>query len=583
MQITLYTIILASSALVTGLISLYILKCRTCRASYEFAILLAAMSWWSAMIAFESLSQTLDQKIFFSIASYPGSQFSPVIYLLFALKYTGMDSWLSARRKGMLFIIPFISLMMAVTNAGHHLLWADISLAKSVFAGTYVIYTHGPWYWIEVAYSYSLLFTGMFAFFLVSFRYPLLNSLQCRLILLASLFPIAGNIGYAFFFTQLEGIDPTTLLLSVGDVLIAIVITRFWFLDIVPIAREQVLESMNEGMVILDLKNRIVDINPSARHLFRIPDAKGGQVITDILPWWTTGLDAIAERSGRFSFPGGNGRTQWIEWSASEIRNQEEGTAGVCLLTQDVTFRHEMEEQLRNQAVHLEELTKELSSAHKSLQLMTSITRHDILNMITVQRGYMEMALETKTPNDYETAIKNSYPAALKIQELIAFTHEYQDFGTGHSSWRNLSGIIRKVSGLFHGEQGEVVSSIPDTIEIHVDSLFEKVFYVLIDNALRHGVRVTEIRFSYQITGEFRIICEDNGIGIPASEKETIFHQGIGENTGLGLYLAREILMMHACTIHETGNPGSGGRFEISIPRGRWKILKKNNRKNHTT
>ena len=287
MLISPYTIILASSALITSLISLYVLRCRTCRASHEFVLLLAAMSWWSALNVLESIAPTLDQKVFFSTIGYLGSQYAPVIYLLFTLRYTQMDGWLSSWRERALFIIPTFSLLMAATNPIHHLLWPQISLTASAFAGSYVIYTHGPWYWVEIGYSYTLLFAGMAAFFLASFRRPRLNSLQCRLMLAASLVPVAGNIGYAFFFTRVEGIDPTPLLMNIAGILIAIVITRFWFLDIIPIAREQVLESMNEGMIILDPKNRIVDINPAATRLLLISGEAEGSLIAEVLPWLT--------------------------------------------------------------------------------------------------------------------------------------------------------------------------------------------------------------------------------------------------------------------------------------------------------
>ena len=571
MQIFLYSIILACSALITALLSLYILRFRTNRASEEFIFLLVAMSWWAAMAALEANARTLDHKILFSIASYPGSQFAPVFYFLFALKYTRMDSWLSARKKALLFILPVFSLLVAATNGAHHLLWSDISLAESAFAGSYAVYTHGPWYWVEVLYSYCLLLAGIGALFLASTRYPLLNSIQCRWILTASLIPLAGNMAYAFFFTSVQGIDPTPLVLSICSILIALGISQLRILDIVPIAREKVLESMKEGVIIIDRKSRIVDINPSAINLLRLPRLMGGKNITDIFPWWSSMHTTLTERTGVIPIPGEDGTTRWITWSASEIPEPDEESGGICLLIQDVTSHYELEERLRAQTINLEELTKELSSAHKSLQLMTSITRHDILNMIAVQRVYMENAFEENTPESYENALKKSYPAAQKIQELITFTHEYQNLGVAHPAWISLSAIVHKVSGLFGEEEVDIISSIPDSIEIYTNPLFEKVFYILFDNAIRHGEHTTRIHISHQVSRDLVIIGEDNGRGIPDTEKEEIFNRGVGNNTGLGLFLAREILQIDTSTIRETGKPGSGARFEITIPRSRWR------------
>ena len=232
-----------------------------------------------------------------------------------------------------------------------------------------------------------------------------------------------------------------------------------------------------------------------------------------------------------------------------------------------------MEEQVHSQAVDLKALAAELTSAHNALQLMTCITRHDIMNMITVQRGYMEIALESQRVQDYELAVRKSYPAALKIQELITFTREYQEIGTNRPSWTNLATIIRKVITLFHEEQDMIISTIPEHLEVYVDPLFEKVFFVLIDNALRHGMQVTGIRISHTEGHELRVYCEDNGVGIPADEKDTIFRKGIGKNTGLGLYLAREIMTINGCTLKEIGSPGTGGVFEIVIPADKWRDI----------
>jgi signal transduction histidine kinase len=97
--------------------------------------------------------------------------------------------------------------------------------------------------------------------------------------------------------------------------------------------------------------------------------------------------------------------------------------------------------------------------------------------------------------------------------------------------------------------------------------MFEKVFTNLLDNSIRHGQRVTEIRVSSHQSGrDMVVVWEDNGTGVAADEKERIFGQGFGKNTGLGLFLIREILSLTGITITETGEPGKGARFEITVP-----------------
>jgi len=103
--------------------------------------------------------------------------------------------------------------------------------------------------------------------------------------------------------------------------------------------------------------------------------------------------------------------------------------------------------------------------------------------------------------------------------------------------------------------------------------MLEKVFFNLLDNSIRHGQHVTEIRVSTGYSDDgLKIVWEDNGAGIPADEKERIFERGFGKNTGLGLFLVREILSLTEITIKETGEQGKGARFEIIIPKGSWRI-----------
>ena len=113
----------------------------------------------------------------------------------------------------------------------------------------------------------------------------------------------------------------------------------------------------------------------------------------------------------------------------------------------------------------------------------------------------------------------------------------------------------------------------PENVQIFADPLIEKVIYNLIDNSLRYGEHLTEMKFYSIRSGEdLLIICQDNGIGIPPYMKEKIFFQGIGQNTGLGHFLSREIHSTTNVTIQETAMHGEGARFEMRIPRECLKI-----------
>jgi signal transduction histidine kinase len=109
---------------------------------------------------------------------------------------------------------------------------------------------------------------------------------------------------------------------------------------------------------------------------------------------------------------------------------------------------------------------------------------------------------------------------------------------------------------------------------LFADPMLEKVFSNLLDNSIRHGQRVTEIRVSSQKSGEdLVVVWEDNGTGVAADEKERIFERGYGKNTGLGLFLVREILFLTGITIAETGEPGKGARFEMTVTKGSYRFV----------
>jgi signal transduction histidine kinase len=110
--------------------------------------------------------------------------------------------------------------------------------------------------------------------------------------------------------------------------------------------------------------------------------------------------------------------------------------------------------------------------------------------------------------------------------------------------------------------------------EIYADLLLPKVFYNLFDNSLRYGgEQLSRIRVSgSRDNGDLRIIVEDNGTGIDPEMKEHLFERGFGKNTGLGLFLSKEILAITGIDITENGESGKGARFEIRVPNGNFRL-----------
>jgi len=216
-----------------------------------------------------------------------------------------------------------------------------------------------------------------------------------------------------------------------------------------------------------------------------------------------------------------------------------------------------------------------LALASRKLNLMSGITRHDILNQLTVLSGSLELALGTVTNPEGIAHINRAQKAAVTIQRQIAFTREYEDLGVKTPVWQEVSAIVR--SALSQMAATPITLEIPDDhLEVYADPLLFKVFYNLFENTRQHGGAVNRISISHCRSDTGLIITiADNGAGISQKDKQHLFERGFGKNTGLGLFLSKEILSITGITIRENGMPGEGARFEIAVPEGAFRFAEK--------
>ena len=179
--------------------------------------------------------------------------------------------------------------------------------------------------------------------------------------------------------------------------------------------------------------------------------------------------------------------------------------------------------------------------------------------------GFLQIReMKVKDPEIAEY-LQKVHSGITAIQSQIEFTRIYQDLGTHEPHWIDLDRII---TCLFVPSTITIKADMKG-VQIFSDPMLEKVFFNLLDNSIRHGVWVNEIRVSYHLSGgDLIVVWEDNGVGVADNEKERIFELGFGKNRGFGLFLARKILSLTDITITENGEPGKGARFEITVPKG---------------
>jgi PAS domain S-box-containing protein len=251
----------------------------------------------------------------------------------------------------------------------------------------------------------------------------------------------------------------------------------------------------------------------------------------------------------------------------TEIRYHDHPATLLFLI--DITRRKELEDQLAARAAELFQISTAFQQANKKLAVLSSITRHDIGNQLTVVKGYLGILETEQSDPALRAYCLKAMTASDRISAMIRFTKEYEEIGVHVPVWQDCRILVDRVSNESALRKLNVINNLPAGMEIFADPLVARVFYNLMDNALRYGGKITAVRFSVQESGDGRqILCEDDGEGIPALEKERIFDRGSGKTTGLGLALSREILDITGITIRETGEPGKGARFEITVPKG---------------
>jgi PAS domain S-box-containing protein len=329
-----------------------------------------------------------------------------------------------------------------------------------------------------------------------------------------------------------------------------------------------IIENMQDLFYRTDLQGNITMISPRGARLagYESPEVLiGRNVARDLYADPMEREHLLAELNGNgevsdypVTLKAGDGTLRTATTSSHFYYDNEEKVQGIEGIIHDITAHKEVE--------------KALIRANNQFRMLSSITRHDINNQLTAILGYLQL-LQAEQPSVSDNRyFQKIFSAAQTISAMIEFTKVY-NVGGDAPVWQGARTLVESAAEQAPIGPVQLHNDIRPGTEIFSDPIIFRVFYNLLENAARYGGKIRSIRFSDERMGESLIIvCEDDGEGIPADQKEKIFERGFGRNTGLGLALSREILSITGITIRETGEPGKGARFEMTVPKGAYRF-----------
>ncbi|CAI6063259.1 histidine kinase N-terminal 7TM domain-containing diguanylate cyclase [Cohnella sp. JJ-181] len=324
-----------------------------------FSLLSAIYTFGSAL---ELSAGSLEEIILWIKVQYLGMPFLPPLNLLMVMYFLGMEKYLKRALRTGLFVIPVITLTLVLTNEVHHLYYRDIVLRPDTLTPKADLVA-GPWYLIAGAYTFGCMIGGV-ALLIVQWRRKRAYRFQLVTLLIGLLLPIVGDFFYLGGVTP-EGIDPIPVIMTVTSALYMWALASRGLFHVVPIARDNLFESMRDGVLVLDTENRLVDYNAAAATI--IPELTATEIGSRLDRLWMLHTNAgplsrDGEDDGKAKTPDG-ADIQEIPWTVEDrayhyqvrtsvVRDPGGLVAGRLIVLIDITQRVQLQEQLRQMAYY---------------------------------------------------------------------------------------------------------------------------------------------------------------------------------------------------------------------------------------
>ena len=575
---TIFSLLFLASSLVSFFIAVVAWQRKRERGAVELALLMLSAGLWAFLVIFETAAPTIEGKIFWSKAAYVGALSTPVLFLMFVLKISGKDKYLTARTITALFIPSVVVFILALTNDYHNLIWTGFAPISKVTNLT--TYYHGIGFWVGYfGYAYLLLAisSGFLLKLLISRATPFKS--QAKAILLGLLCPWFASILYVSDANPIPGFDLVPLSMIFSGTMLAIAVYSSKLLDITPVARETLLETLEDGILVLDRYNRVQDINNSAKlylainkkHIvgldFSLLESEVKAIANAILNQEITQMVQVKHNEGINHFL----------ITKQEIKNYP----GSKL----VIIRDKTTEIIREQ-----DLVIEKGRAQESDRLKSSFVAnlsHEIRTPINVITGFLEVLnqkdIDEKDQAIYVDLLKKSTDRILNtLNDIIEISKIEAGQAKLTETQINLNEILDYLYNIYKKEAD--AKGIDLSFYKGIDN---KSALIIIDrpklvtifsNLIKNSLKFTDkgqIEFGYRLNdNKLLFYVKDTGIGIPVDRKEMIFNRFVQaeqtmnrpyEGAGLGLSIVKAYVEMLGGEVILDSVCGEGSQFSFLI------------------
>jgi len=355
---------IAAAVVCCVLVALLIWRGRPSAAARTLCALIGMICVWAVGNAFELASTSLSRMVFWANVEYIGILSIPVLWLRFSVQFTDKAARFPWHRMLLLLVVPAISLALVWTSDLHHLMRYDFHIDTSG-AFRYVAKSYGRWFYLQMAYSYALILWATFQLVSALFRTRRVYRTQGLLLLVGVLMPWVVNAAYIFGLSPVPHMDLTPPVFALSALLVGYCLLHHQVLDIIPTARDKVMECISDGVLVLDDGGRVVDANAAAAAMLGCqPEQPLGRVEGRFDPAVREQLLAPSELRTEVVTDDG----VWLDMRVTALRSGTELTGWVVVL-RDVTARKQAEQERERLIVELQEAAGRIRTLHGLLPI----------------------------------------------------------------------------------------------------------------------------------------------------------------------------------------------------------------------